>query len=333
MKKSTRAIYLIVIGSLITSGILAGLSGLEIGDVLVWLSPIAGLLGGAVIRKYYMANSRRNGRDSKGAFDEDSKKHLEIFPKHIQALEDLCEEVLPVWNSRIERAQLEVRDAVDLLKPKIKSIHSQLAEAHRLSKMMERGISVRALSGNADRTAETYKNLFSDIVSDLRSSLKLRNSLLNLDGKLSILSSELKHMAAETASISMRWVDLNLNDSIGDDSCGTRQHRFRIVAARVRELANISLQTGFDIASQLEQANSSIISAFNAVEEHVRRNVHLLDGDRIITRQVFETIRSEFMVRPGRVDNFRGNGESEKIATGVTKPISGVKQKIAPAFS
>lgn len=332
MEKRTRARYLLMFGSLIASAIIGGVLAFKMNGVWVWLSPIAGVLIGTALGELYGSRKQRNGLEYKEAFEADREKNLAVFPKHIQALEGLCEEVMPVWNSRIERAQHEVQEAVELLKPKIESIHLQLLEAGRLSKMMERGISAHALSGNANRTPETYGSVLSDIVDDLKDALRLKNSLLNLEGKLSVLTSELKNMAGETAAVSLRQTDLNLDDSTENGSRGHKQDNFSVVAAQVDELANVSEQTGSDISFKLEQANSSIISAFHAIEDHVRRNAHLLDKDGVIASRIFEAVRSEVMMGLDHSDEDRNDDVSMALEVGATTPLSEGEQEKEAAF-
>jgi len=189
-----------------------------------------------------------------------------------QALHDLCQGVLPLW----ERQLGEVDSQIEL------AIVGLIATFSELKQRMEHSFDQRAGRDSADFVGELgyCQSTLDKVLAQLTQSVSVKRQLLNTFGQLPAISVELREMAEGVGHLASQVNLLALNASIEAARAGEAGRGFAVVADEVRKLSNQSGQLGTHIRNKVGEIGELVESAGGAAQEMER-----LDAEAIHTAE------------------------------------------------
>lgn len=197
----------------------------------------------------------------------------------LPGLEDLCAQVLPIWNAQIESSRAQTEQAIVGLSSRFSAICERLEATASLSRegIGERGV-VSVLGSSRDA--------LSGLVAEIRNSADGKTEVLGSIDQLAGVGRELKAMAAEVASIAHQTNLLAVNAAIQAAHAGEAGRGFAVVAQEVRMLSNRSAGTGRQIAARVESVDSAMQAILTAVQGYVAHDVQMVNQSESAIGQV-----------------------------------------------
>jgi len=283
----------VVLGGPILFGFAAGMALADAGGTAwswLWLAcgPAVGLALGLLSLSY----AKRALAAVAQAAEAKCDQRIAAMPKHMQGLDSLCSEILPIWNSHIETARAQTEDAITALSIKFADLNQRLSTAISASQSSAGDMTGGAQQGGVVATLESCRSDLNSIITALQAALELKNALLTRIKGLVEFTGELKSMATQVAKIAEQTNLLALNASIEAARAGEAGRGFAVVADEVRSLSTMSGQTGRDISAKVEIVNAAIMGTLQTVEEYAQRNSQVINGAEKTIHQVLATFQS-----------------------------------------
>lgn len=204
--------------------------------------------------------------------------------QHERPLQDLCNDLLPVWSSQIEMAREQTETAISALAERFAGIaqrlHATVDTAH-IGKDGDNSMFALLQQGQQD---------LNQVIVGLRSALELKENLLREIESLSRFTSSLRSMAEEVSGIAKQTNLLALNAAIEAARAGEVGRGFSVVADEVRKLSNLSGEAGSRIVETVETVNQSILKALDASRQYADQDKEMLDG----TERMIEGVLASF---------------------------------------
>jgi methyl-accepting chemotaxis protein len=188
----------------------------------------------------------------------------------VPGLEDLCAQVLPIWNAQIESSRSQTEQAIVGLSVRFSAICERLEATANLSR---EGIGERGVVS----VLESSRDALSGLVAEIRNSADGKTEVLGSIDQLAGVGRELKTMAAEVASIAHQTNLLAVNAAIQAAHAGEAGRGFAVVAQEVRMLSNRSAGTGRQIAARVESVDSAMQAILTAVQGYVAHDVQMVN--------------------------------------------------------
>jgi methyl-accepting chemotaxis protein len=168
------------------------------------------------------------------------------------------ETVTPVWSAHVESSRRQMASAVGELIAKFAGIVNLLEAALASSRF-----------GGADGQGEVFdtsRARLGEVVNALDSALEMKRRSLDGLRTLMDLNDEMKAMTAEVTRIASQTHLLALNAAIEAARVGEVGRAFNVVAVEVRQLADLSGNTGRRIGQKAEEVSAAITQAFSQAE-------------------------------------------------------------------
>ncbi|MDH5709981.1 MAG: methyl-accepting chemotaxis protein, partial [Hylemonella sp.] len=176
-----------------------------------------------------------------------------------QALKDLLEEVLPLWQRHISEVKSQSEAAVVQLTTSFSEVLQEFDAA---------GIGVgdsAASSGTITLLALSERQL-QPVVASLSTVIQDRDEMFSRISALAARTKELRSMAGDVGSIAAQTNLLSLNAAIEAARAGEAGRGFAVVAAEVRKLAQRSSEVGKQINERVAHIESVMAETLNAAE-------------------------------------------------------------------
>ncbi|ADE11824.1 methyl-accepting chemotaxis protein [Sideroxydans lithotrophicus] len=202
--------------------------------------------------------------------------------RHIDGLDGLCVDVLPVWSNQIEMARVHTESSITDLSMRFGNLSQRLSSALATSAMS---------SGNGEQSdlvtlLKESQTELNSIVTSLRSALEVKRSMLNEIYALSQFTGDLKKMAQDVADIAGQTNLLALNAAIEAARAGEVGRGFAVVADEVRKLSNLSGDTGKKISATVETVNQAIASTLRVSEQYAKQDTEMVANSELVIEHV-----------------------------------------------
>jgi methyl-accepting chemotaxis protein len=201
---------------------------------------------------------------------------------HVEGLEQVCDQALPIWVKQIETARSQTEEAIMALSEEFSGIVSKLEASVVASQKTAGGVSGDGEGGIVAVLSHSEAEL-KTVIRSLAAALESRRAMVHEVRELTSYTDELKKMAADVAAIASQTNLLALNAAIEAARAGEAGRGFAVVADEVRKLSNLSSDTGKKMADKVGVINSAITSVFEAAEKSAEEDVHsVADSDAAI---------------------------------------------------
>ncbi|SMF95108.1 methyl-accepting chemotaxis protein [Methylomagnum ishizawai] len=250
---------------------------------------LALLLAGWGIGQWQAQRARREFQARLDQAASRVKSDLRSKDEHLRhRLQQLGDRAAAVWIQQIEIARAQMEAAVISLSRQFSTIVKRLD-----STVLAQGGHGHRQEDQGSHTltvlAHSEKKLMG-MIRELNSTLSDKSGLLEESRSLVRLNEELKHMAADVASIADQTNLLALNAAIEAARAGEAGRGFAVVAGEVRTLSNRSGETGKRISEKVEIISRAIESSCHSVEQSARRDAESI----ALSESSIEAVLAEF---------------------------------------
>lgn len=238
-----------------------------------------------------------------------NKTLLDDFAKQWRAI---LIDVLPVWQRNLETSRQQSESAINNLAARFSGITQQLNSSVKNSSAGGGQVGIQ-------QTISGAEGELTAIVNSLNQTLHARESMLREIEGLAGFAGELKKMATDVGAIANQTNLLALNAAIEAARAGDAGRGFAVVANEVRNLSNLSGETGKHITQKVELINQAmhstlaltqqlmdeenqiinhaetvihgVVSRFHVVAGALNENVSMLEQEsRVVTKEIEEVL-------------------------------------------
>lgn len=208
--------------------------------------------------------------------------------QHLRGLQQLGDNLLPVWTGHIEASRGQMESAISALAQRFSGIVDQLNQTARLSDLASESMA----SGDTGLVAvfAASERQLGGVVQSLRTAMDSNVAMLGKVKDLEQFIVELQDMAADVARIASQTNLLALNAAIEAARAGEQGRSFAVVAHEVRNLSNMSAETGRRISGKVGLISETIRNACGAAEESLVREEHSVNA----SKQAIDTVLGQF---------------------------------------
>jgi methyl-accepting chemotaxis protein len=180
------------------------------------------------------------------------------------ALENLCDGVLPVWERQIQASRHYMSQAMSALTEQFGGMSSRLKQTMEMSS----GKSGGGLMSTLAESQNSLTEVLSELQNALQASAVLHDEIAAISGHVN----KLKEMATDVGVIARHTNLLSLNAAIEAARAGERGRGFAVVAKEVRELSQESAQTAERIAGVIQQVSAAMVKANQSYVNFSKQN-------------------------------------------------------------
>ena len=279
---------------LIISPALAGAAMLVIvtaGSFTGWLSAAAPIVLAMVCVGYGARQSNAARQWAEVELAERDGRITELT-QSVNSQHKIVSQVVPVWSRQLDTSRTQSESAVTALSQRFAGIVARLAENERVSRDIangsdnEGGLGV-ALGDSEQRLTQLVAAL-GEVVDEKRQMLA---ELDELEGSIDALN----EMARDVAAVAEQTNLLALNAAIEAARAGEAGRGFSIVAEEVRQLSQLSGETGRRIGTNVAAISNAIRGALETARSSADRDQKAISEAEMVIHEV--------------VDNFRTTGE------------------------
>ena len=206
-----------------------------------------------------------------------------IEAEHIQGLDGLCREVLPIWYRQVDTARVQTEDAITALTQRFSGLYAKLEAAVAASEQAAGGIGGEG--GMVALLSRSEAELDS-IIHSLKSALGVKDAMVAEVMQLARFTDELKKMASDVGDIAAQTNLLALNAAIEAARAGEQGRGFAVVADEVRKLSTLSGETGKQISEKVDVINRAMASAMESSEDYARQDAEVVSRSEASIRRV-----------------------------------------------
>jgi methyl-accepting chemotaxis protein len=254
-----------------------GLTVASIGSAL--LLAAAGFGAGTWLHTQQAASVARATADAVEHCRQQAARNTD--PHH---LEDLCLNVVPIWNRNIETARTQTEQAIAGLTDRFAMLVRRLDATVQAS----RDTTGVGAGGGIVEVFDFSEASLREILSSLHTTQQGRTAMLNEVRVLTSYTEELKKMASEVAVIAGQTNLLALNAAIEAARAGEAGRGFAVVADEVRKLSSMSSETGKNMSTKVNVINEAIVRTFNIAEQAETNDESVLHRSEDTIREVME---------------------------------------------
>ncbi|HET9656201.1 MAG TPA: methyl-accepting chemotaxis protein [Kineosporiaceae bacterium] len=201
---------------------------------------------------------------------------------YLASLTEFGETVTPIWSTHVEssRQQMEtaVGELVAIFSGIVQLLDDVLAESQG------------SMAGSHGDVFNSSRNRLRAVVTELDETLELKRRTLEELRLLKGLNDDMKTMTAEVTKIASQTHLLALNASIEAERVGEAGRAFSVVAAEVRQLADLSGHTGERIGQKAEEVRKALESTFAAAEAQTAREENMVADANHQVQSVLEDL-------------------------------------------
>lgn len=275
---------------------------------------LTGLLAGG-----FLASRVRNAlAHARGETDE-AFHHLSAAHS-FQGLDELCGQVLPIWNRQIETARSQTETSLVDLATCFGDIHQRLDAALGLYRSSTGSLSDGNGGGEKDvmTMLEKGQGDLSAMLSSLRAGLQAKQEMLDRIREVSRFSDELKAMAGSVSALANQTNLVALNAAIEAAWAGEAGRGFAVIADEVRKLSTLSGDTGKQITSRVESVTHAIHGAVEIAERFADQDARAMRDSEQLIEGVLNVFRGAVEHLTQAATQFQHEGQA------VQETVSGV---------
>lgn len=209
--------------------------------------------------------------------------------RYVGSIDDFAQQITPAWSKHIEMSRHEMEVAISQLTQRFSAITVNLDNALNAG-----GASVNNSDGDIFVTSN---QCLQQVVNSLETALQENLVVLTHIRSLSGYIEELKNMATEVARIAGQTNLIALNAAIEAARAGEAGRGFAVVADEVRKLSNLSGETGKMIGTKVEQINSAMYAALNAVEQSTEDEAMAVAASNDNIHAVLDNLQQVFEIQ------------------------------------
>lgn len=201
-------------------------------------------------------------------------------------VQELCENLLPIWNRHIDTGRTQTEEAITALAARFSTLSDRLQATVETSREATGG-NQHGQQGVVD-LLNASRNELGLIIDSLKAALGARESMMAQIAHLADFTVELKEMATDVASIAAQTNLLSLNAAIEAARAGESGRGFAVVAGEVRKLSNLSAETGKKIGTKVESVNESIRATLEQAQQYSRKEIQTVNASEATIKRVLE---------------------------------------------
>jgi methyl-accepting chemotaxis protein len=183
---------------------------------------------------------------------------------YLNTRQEFSEALTPVWGRHLESSRTQMESAVSELAVRFSGIVDKLDKA----------VYASSLSSNSSDSSNAMVTVFANgekqlgtVIASMESAMLSKKEMLSKIHSLEQFTRELRDMAEGVASIAAQTNLLALNAAIEAARAGDAGRGFAVVANEVRNLSNLSAQTGRNISDRVAKISEAIVDACHAAEK------------------------------------------------------------------
>jgi methyl-accepting chemotaxis protein len=239
------------------------------------------------------------------------------LPPSPGGLDDLCGQVLPIWNRQIETARSQTETSLTDLSTCFGDIHQRLDTALGLYRN-----STGSLSGGGEgdvmEMLEKGQNDLSAMLSTLRAGLHAKEEMLERIHEMARYSGELKAMAGAVSDLANQIKLVSLNAAIEAAWAGESGRGFAVIADEVRKLSTLSGDTGKQITARVDGVSEAIQGAVRIAERYADQDARAMRDSEQLIEGVLNAFRGAVEHLTQTATQFQHEGQA------VQETVSGV---------
>jgi methyl-accepting chemotaxis protein len=247
---------------------------------------VAMLIAGGVIGGMLQTAMRQQMKTAAEEARRSVQMQQSAQPARLEGLDELCLQVMPVWERNINSAKVQTEDAVTALSQRFSGICQKIDAAMAASELATGG--VNGGGGGIVETLNQSRQELGAVIASLEDALGSKQALLSEISKLSQLTESLKKMATDVGSIAERTNLLALNAAIEAARAGEAGRGFAVVADEVRKLSGMSGETGKRISETIGVFNAAIQSTMRTADEFAKTDSSTMEQAKGAVHDVLE---------------------------------------------
>lgn len=272
-----------------------------------------GLVG--VLTGGFLAYRVRNALTA--ARREDRARLAQVPVSHGDGLDELCGQVLPIWNRQIETARSQTEISLTDLTMCFGDIHQRLDTALGLYRSSTDGMAAGD-GGDVMDMLEKGQSDLSGMLSTLRAGLQAKEEMLGRIHEMARFSGELKAMAGAVSDLANQIKLVSLNAAIEAAWAGEAGRGFAVIADEVRKLSTLSGDTGKQITSRVDDVTEAIQSAVRIAERYADQDARAMRDSEQLIEGVLKVFREAVEHLTQAATQFQHEGQA------VQETVSGV---------
>jgi len=227
--------------------------------------------GGLLVAGYLAARFLQSGHDAAVALmqEQQAKKLLvkqQYSQEQLTRLVELCLQVLPIWQRQLCTVRLQTETEITALSQRFSEIISELDKAVTESQHAAGGGQDNGQHGVIAVLSDS-ENQLNQVISQQRSTMQAKEKMLTQVRYLASYTEELDKMAVDVAKVAEQTNLLALNAAIEAARAGEQGRGFAVVAGEVRNLSQLSGETGKHIRDKVSMINQAIADTVNIAEQ------------------------------------------------------------------
>jgi methyl-accepting chemotaxis protein len=286
----------------------AAYSGAQVNMLWAGGTALAGVLaGGFLAYRVRIALAVARGEAGQAGLTQLSPMHS------VGGLDELCGQVLPIWNRQIETARSQTETSLVDLATCFGDIHQRLDTALGLYRSSTG-------SGEEDVMAmlEKGQSDLSAMLSSLRAGLQAKQEMLDRIHEVARFSDELKAMAGSVSALANQTNLVALNAAIEAAWAGEAGRGFAVIADEVRKLSTLSGDTGKQITARVEGVTQAIHGAVEIAERYADQDARAMRDSEQLIEGVLNVFRGAVEHLTQAATQFQHEGQA------VQETVSGV---------
>lgn len=208
-------------------------------------------------------------------------------PAAVNNLDGFCTSVLPVWARHIESARSQTEEAIIALTTRFSNLVQRIEAAVQASQSATSDMGETSARDHniLSLLSESQTELHS-IIDALQSALQTKERMMQEVVSLSSFADELTSMAADVAAIADQTNLLALNAAIEAARSGDAGRGFAVVAHEIRQLSNMSRDTGSRIREKVRVINDRLASVLDISRRYAQENAAVESRSEATIREV-----------------------------------------------
>lgn len=294
----------------------AAFSSAAVNLFWVCVAGLTGLLAGGFLAsrvRHALAHARR---------ETDEAVHHLSAAHNFQGLDELCGQVLPIWNRQIETARSQTETSLVDLATCFGDIHQRLDAALGLYRSSTGSLSDGNGNGNGEEDVmamlEKGQGDLSAMLASLRAGLQAKQEMLDRIREVSRFSDELKAMAGSVSALANQTNLVALNAAIEAAWAGKAGRGFAVIADEIRKLSTLSGETGKQITSRVESVTHAIHGAVEIAERFADQDARAMRDSEQLIEGVLNVFRGAVEHLTQAATQFQHEGQA------VQETVSGV---------
>jgi methyl-accepting chemotaxis protein len=241
-------------------------------------------------------------------------------PSHVEGLDELCSQVLPIWSRQVESARSQSEGAVADLTTCFSDINNRLGTALNIYRASADGMinSEHAGQHNVVDLMEQGRHDLTGMLDKLRAGLESKAEMFNRIKEIARFSDELKGMAGAVSEIAAQTNLLALNAAIEAARAGEAGRGFAVVADEVRKLSAMSDSTGKQIGQRVESVAQAIQGAVQIADRQAGQEQQAMQE----SEQAIQGVLKVFRETVGYLTEAAADFQKEGLA--VQETVAGV---------